>query len=330
MKAWLIDGFNGLAGLRCAELPDPTPQAGDALLQVRFAALNPADRYLAEGLYPAKPPLPHILGRDGMGTVAQISSGTGGGLRVGERRAILRGAVGVEQAGTFAERVAVPVENLIEIPGGWSEEEAAGATLVYLTAYQALTAWGPLPSSGVVLVTGATGGVGIASLQLGLAMGQTVIGLSRSAEKGERLKQLGAKAVLNPEDPRWRQDLKTFLAPRRVDLAIDNIGGKLLSEVIETLGDLGKVSLVGRLAGPVPNFNTAALFFRRIRIGGIAVGAYTTAESQAAWQQILALLSRTGARPLVDRIFPFAELPQAFEYLARGPLGKVVIKMTND
>jgi NADPH2:quinone reductase len=324
MKAWLLDDYTGIDHLRLGEAAEPLPQSGEAILELRYVALNPADRYLAEGQYPAKPPLPHILGRDGMGTVVQVGSGVGD-IRVGDRRAILRGEVGVERAGTFAERVAVPVQNLVEIPTGWTEEEAAGATLVYLTAYQALTTWGPLPVPAVVLVTGASGGVGVASVQLAVAMGHTVIGLSRSAEKGERLRQLGAAAIFNPDDNRWRQAVKASLAPRRVDLAIDNIGGKLLPEVIETLGDFGKVSLVGRLAGPVPNFNTASLFFRRIRLGGVAVGAYTNAESRAAWQEVLRLLKRTGARPLVDQVFPFDQLPKAFERLAQGPMGKVLL-----
>jgi NADPH2:quinone reductase len=177
------------------------------------------------------------------------------------------------------------------------------------------------------LVTGASGGVGVAAVQLASAMGHRVFALSRSPEKSRRLQQLGAAATFNPEDPQWRQALKASLAPRGVDLAIDNIGGKLLPQVIDTLGDLGRVSLVGRLAGPVPSFNTAALFFRRIRMGGVAIGAYSNAESRAAWEEVLSLLSRTGARPLVDRVFAFDQLPSAFERLAQGPMGKVVLKV---
>src|SRR2546421_10745675 len=119
MKAWLIDSFTGLDGLRLNDVPDPIAQADDAILEIHYAALNPAVRYRAEGQYPAKPPLPHILGRDGMGTIVQVS-GNSFGARVGDRRAILRGAVGIERPGTFAERVAVPLENLVEIPAGWS------------------------------------------------------------------------------------------------------------------------------------------------------------------------------------------------------------------
>src|SRR6185503_7526 len=119
MKAWLLDEFKGLGALRLGEAPEPIAQDNDAILEIRYAALNPADRYLAEGLYPAKPALPHILGRDGIGTVIAVGSQSSSSL-VGQRRVILRGPVGVERAGTFAARVAVPVESLVEIPQGWS------------------------------------------------------------------------------------------------------------------------------------------------------------------------------------------------------------------
>src|SRR5260370_34487439 len=138
---------------------------------------------------------------------------------------------------------------------------------------------------------------------------------------------MGATAILDPGDSRWRQMAKAKLATRRVDLAIDNIGGKLLPEVIDTLSDGGRVSLVGRLAGPVPSFNTATMFFKRLRMGGVAVGAYTNAESRAAWQEVLRLLARTGARPLVDSVFPFDQLPKAFQRLAEGPMGKVLLQV---
>ncbi len=324
MKAWLIDGFKGIGGLRLADVPNPVPQPEEVILQLQYAALNPADRYLAEDLYPAKPRLPHVLGRDGIGTVVEVGSGVKD-VRVGDRRAILRGEVGGNRPGTFAQRVAVPAQDLVEIPAGWSEPEAAGATLVYLTAYQALTMWGPLPPLAVVLVTGASGGVGVATVQLAAALGHKVLALSRSPQKSRRLEQLGATATFNPEDPKWREAVKALLGTRRVDLAIDNIGGKLLPEVIDTLGEQGRISVVGRLAGPVPSFNTATLFFRRLRLGGVAVGAWANAESRAAWQQAVDLLARAAARPQVDKVFPFDQLPQAFERLARGPMGKVLL-----
>ena len=326
MRAWLLDQLNGIDHLRVAQVPEPEPKPGEAILKVRFAALNPADRYLAERQYPMNPPLPHVLGRDGIGVVMKTGEGVSE-VRVGDKRSILRGDVGGNRWGTFAECVAVPVENLVETPSQWSDEESAGATLVYLTAYQALTQWGAMPSGSVVLVTGASGGVGVASIQLALAQGHIVYGLSRNPQKSRELEKLGASGIFDPTDDQWRKTLKAKLAPRRVDLAIDNIGGTLLPQVIDTLADNGRVSLVGRLAGPVPSFNTATLFFRRLRLGGVAVGAYTNAESRAAWAEVLRLLSARGARPLVDSVFNFDQLPKAFERLARGPMGKVLLKV---
>jgi NADPH2:quinone reductase len=223
--------------------------------------------------------------------------------------------------------VAVPEESLVDVPPGWTDEQAAGATLVYLTAFQALTQWEDLAEKSVVLISGASGGVGVAATQLGVAMGHTVIGLSRSEEKRQILQSLGMSLALDPSLPSWRKTLASFLGSRKVDLAIDNIGGTLFPELIPTLGDRGRVSVVGRLAGEVPSFNTASLFFRRIRIGGVAVGAYTNAESRSAWARVLELLARTGARPLVDQVFAFDELPAAFARLERGPMGKVLVRV---
>jgi NADPH2:quinone reductase len=322
MRAWLLDDFTGLQALHLAEVPEPEPGPDEAVLQLQYAALNPADRYLAEKLYPLRPPLPHILGRDGLGTVLRVGKEVQG-VKVGDVRMIMRGDTGGTRAGTFAEQVAVPAADLAAIPNGWNPQEASGAVLVYLTAHQALTMWGELAPGSVVLVTGASGGVGVASVQLGTAMGYKVIALSRSAQKREQLLRMGCSLSLDPGDPGWRAEVKK--SKLRVDLAIDNVGGTLLPEVIDTLAENGRVSLVGRLAGPVPNFNTATLFFRRLRLGGVAVGAVSRQESQAAWLQLVALLERTGTKPLVDSIFAFDQLLQAFDRLAKGPMGKVLL-----
>jgi NADPH2:quinone reductase len=324
MKAWILDSLSGIGSLRLGDFPEPKPGPGEVVLAIRYAGLNPADSYLASRQYPAKPALPHILGRDGLGTVVELGPDVRG-IALGETRMIMRGDVGGNRPGTFAERVAVPVNNLVEVPKGWTEEQAAGASLVYGTAYQALTMWGPLPEKGVVLITGASGGVGVASLQLAVGMGHSVVALSRSAEKSRKLRELGAAMTFDPTDPGWRKAAKEALGDRRVDLAIDNIGGKLLPEVIDVLGNQGKVSVVGRLDGPVPEFNTATLLFRRIRIGGVAVGAWTAEESAQAWIELLKILGRAGAKPVVDRVFPWHELPQAFQRLAQGPMGKVLL-----
>jgi NADPH2:quinone reductase len=328
MQAWLLHEIGSLEHLRLGETPDPVPGPGEALLRVEFAALNPADHYLALGQYPAKPGLPHILGRDGIGTVAAVGPSVTN-VKPGDRRVLLRSEVGITRPGTFAQFVVVPVESLAQPPVDWSPEQAAAAPLVYLTAYQALTAWDDLPPAAVVLITGASGGVGVASVQLARALGHTVIGTSRDPAKSQKLREIGAHLVVDPNDPDWRKKVKDHLAGRRVDLAIDNVGGPLFNQVLDTLADRGRVSCVGQLAGPVPDFKPASLFFRRLKLGGISVGAYTPAESQQAWSRVRELLAKAGARPLIDSVGDFDKLKEAFARLNKGPMGKVLLRVAN-
>lgn len=320
MNAWLIDSFDGIDKLRRGETIDPKPGVGEIVLKVRYAALNPADYYLAAGQYPARPDLPHILGRDALGVVEAVGEGVSG-HEVGDERIILRGEVGVSEPGAFAERVAVPADRLTAPPEGWAPEQAGAAPLVYLTAWQALTQFSDLPANATVLVTGATGGVGVAAVQLAKGLGHTVVGLSRSPEKREELKKLGADHALAADVEGLGQRIREAAGP--VDLAVDNVGGAGFNELIASLGDDGRVSCVGMLAGPVPSFNTARLFFRRLQIRGVAVGTYGAEEATEAWRQIL----ETGARPLVDQVFNFDALPAAFARLKEGPMGKVVLRV---
>ncbi len=326
MKAWMLDSQQGVESMRFDEnVPDPVPEEGEVLLKVLIAGLNPADSYLAQKQYPARPTFPHILGRECIGEIVAHGSGVSAPA-IGSKVGILRGEVGVNRRGTFAELVAVPANLLVPVPSGWKAEEAAGAPLVYLTAYQAITQWGENPS-GVMLVTGASGGVGLAAVHLGKAMGLTVIALSRGSAKQARLLQQGADFVADGGFPSWKDHVRTFLKDRSVDLVVDNIGGELFSQLLDVLGFGGKVSVVGRLAGPVPRFNTASLFFRRLRIGGVAVGTYSAGEARAAWDSVLQLLEKSGARPIVDSVHPFADLKGAFARLALGPFGKVLVRV---
>lgn len=326
MRAWLLSDFTGLDALRLtADLSQPTPGNEEVLIRVHMAALNPADRFLAENLYPAKPPLPHVLGRDGMGVVEAVGAGVAR-RRAGDRVVILRGEAGVNRWGTLADYVMVPQDGIAPVPNQWSDSEAAAAPLVYLTAHQALNQWGPLTGA-VVLITGVSGGVGIASLQLAKCLGCRVIGLSRGTAKSERLRKLGCDLVLDPGDEALKKKVKEFTAGRGVDLAIDNVAGPLFNTLPEVLGYGGRISVVGMLAGNVPNFSTAKLLFRRLRIGGVQVGDQTPQEAQRHWSEIVTLLTRTHQRPVVDAVFPFADLRLAFDRLAEGPFGKVLVNI---
>src|SRR5688572_22063872 len=114
MRAWLMDSYSGVDQLRIGEVADPRPGPGEILLRIRFAALNPADAFLAQGMYPAKPPLPHILGRDAVGDVLEAAPGVNN-VRVGETVGILRCNVGVETWGALAEKTVVPAASVAPV-----------------------------------------------------------------------------------------------------------------------------------------------------------------------------------------------------------------------
>ena len=330
MRAWLMDSYHGVEKLRLGEVPDPRPGPDDVLLELRYAALNPADAFLASGMYPAKPRLPHVLGRDGVGAVAIVGEAVRN-VNPGEMLGILRCDVGVDVWGTLAEKVIVPAKSLTPVPQGWSSEQMAAAPLVFLTAWQALTQWStppvPPPPGATLLVTGASGGVGVASVLLGKSMKMTVLALSRSADKRARLKELGADFVFDPSDRQLATSISAAAGRNKLDLIIDSIGGALFPQLIPLLGYGGRVSVVGRSGGSVPEFNTATLLFRRIRVGGVSVGDYNPSEAQTIWKEIVARLDALGRRPLIDSIDPFEKVHDGFGRLATGPMGQVLVRV---
>ena len=235
----------------------------------------------------------------------------------------------MDKPGTFAEFVLAPQEVAVPAPADWEEPQIAAAPLVYVTARQALNQWEQM-DAGTVLITGVSGGVGIASLQLAKAYGHRVIGLTRGPSKVARLGQLGADLLLDPSDDQLKAKVKEIAGKQGVHLVVDNIGGSLLNTIVDTLGYRGKISVVGMLGGPIPSFNTAKLLFRRIRLGGVSVSDYTAEESQRAWHEVVSLMNAAGARPMVDSVFPMERLKEAFARLAEGPLGKVLLHVWPD
>jgi NADPH2:quinone reductase len=157
-------------------------------------------------------------------------------------------------------------------------------------------------------------------------MDLTTVAFSRSAEKRAKLKELGADFVFDTGDQNLRKRVASAIAPKKVDLAVDNVGGALFNDVVAVLGKGGRISVVGRSGGAVPEFNTATLLFRRNRVGGVSVGDYATEVAQAAWKQIVGLHA-TGKRLVVDGVFPFEDVKAAFARLAQGPMGKVLVRV---
>ena len=155
-----------------------------------------------------------------------------------------------------------------------------------------------------------------------------MVALSRNPAKSQRLLTLGADHVFDPADSALRKKIAAAIAPAKVDLVVDSVAGPLFNQVLAALGQNGRISVVGRSAGPVPDFNTAMLFFLRNRIGGVSVGDYSPSEAQTAWKEIVLRLNQIDRRPVVDAVFPFTDVKAAFARLAEGPMGKVLIRVS--
>ena len=205
-----------------------TPQPEKVIVQVHYAALNPADPTWPSASTPPNPGCLISSGAMDWGRWSRWAAGLKMFARETAGPAAQRD--GHQPAGDVRSARGRAGENLVEIPAGWTEPEAAGATLVYLTAYQALTMWGPLPPA----AGAGDGGVGRGGRRRGATCGGHGISRGALAQPGEEPPSgaLGAAVTFNPEDPKWGLAPKNILGPRRVDLAVDNIGGRLLPQVI--------------------------------------------------------------------------------------------------
>ncbi len=322
MRSWQFHEFGDLANLKLEEIPIPEPADGEALIELDYAALNPADGFLVRGLYPDPGTPPFAVGRDGCGTVVKSR----GSLNEGDRVVLLRSEVGVKREGTFAEFVTVPEESLAPLPEGWSAEEGAAGPLVHLTAWQALVDLGEIRPGSVVMISGATGGVGTAALALARAFGAMTIATSRSEAKRWQLKDLGADLVVDSTDPeKMEETIANEIGRTRVNIVVENLGGPYLQAAVNLTAPGGRIGIVGFLAGRASDLFLGPLLFKRARIEGVAVGAYSAADTQERWTQIVKRLNEIEARPLVDSIHAMPELLAAFSHLTQGPMGKVLL-----
>ncbi len=326
MRIWRFHEFGPIENLQLEEVPTPEPGPEEALVELEFAALNPADKFLVNKMYPRPGKPPMAVGRDGSGRV--VKPGNSGRFKVGDSVVVLRSDIGVRRDGTLAEFVTVPEESLAPLPNGWSFEEGAAAALVHLTAWRALVHQGEIKPGQTVLITGSSGGVGTAAIQQAKALGCRVFAMSRHEEKRKELLDLGADHALDSNDPAMmEEEAKAILGKDRVHLVVENLGGPFLQTSINLSGVDARILVIGLLAGLKSEISLANLIFKQLRIEGVHVGSWTAEEAQDAWDRIVEKLNARSQRPMIDRIFLMEEVQEAFAYLEMGPLGKVLVKV---
>jgi NADPH2:quinone reductase len=325
MRAWRFHEAGDIRNLVLEEVAEPVPGPGEVLVRVVCAALNPADRYLVQGQYPRAGAPPFTPGRDGSGIVVHASEN--GRFKAGDAVCLLGGMTGISKQGMLAEYAAIPEEWLAPVPDRWTMEESAAAPLVHLTAWRALVVCGNLQAGETVLVTGASGGVGTASVSLATALGAKVVAFSRSATSRAALEHLGAATTVDASAPNLDQALKEAMGKERPSLIVENLGGPWLDFAARTAAPGGRIMVVGLLAGLSSEITVGLLIHKNLKIEGLSVSAFTAGEAQEAWQKIVQRLNSSAMKATIDRAIEFKDVQTGFERMAEGPFGKVVIRV---
>lgn len=354
MKAVCFTEHGGPEQLRYGELPDPELRPGEVLVGVRACALNHLDIWVLQGFPGVSVPMPHILGSDiageilafsagGAGRVEAGGAGASGTFSVGQKVLVFPGIschrcsacsrgdeslcpsyqiLGFQRQGGYADKVAVPQENLIPMPGSLSWEEAASVPLVFTTAWHMLVARAAVRPRETVLVMGAGSGVGSAALQVARLLGARVLATAGSEEKLAKAKQFGADAAFDYRDPNWVANVRSTTDQRGVDVVFEHIGGEILEQALGCLSRGGRLVSCGATAGRTVRLDLRAFFVEQQAILGSTMG------SRAELLEVVSLIDRGLLRPVVDRIFPLGEARAAHETLhARKNFGKVVLRV---
>ncbi|GAA3232545.1 zinc-binding dehydrogenase [Nonomuraea helvata] len=312
VTATQTDPDNPLAGLTLGEHPEPKVPDGWTTVSVRAAALNHHDLWTLKGVGIRQDRLPIVLGCDAAGVdedgnevIVHSVIGTGADETLDPRRTLLSEV----HDGTFAERVAVPRANLVPKPSALSFEDAACLPTAWLTAYRMLFDKAGLQPGSTVLVQGAGGGVATALIALGRAGGYRVWATSRSEEKRERARQLGADQVFEPG----------ARLPERVDAVMETVGQATWDHSLKSLRPGGRIVVSGATSGAVPPADLNRVFFLQLSVIGSTMG------TRDQLQRLAIFLEQTGVRPVVDRVLPLVDARAGFAAMAAGEIfGKVV------
>ncbi len=324
MRSWRFHKFGTIRNLRMEEIAIPEPADDECLVKIAYAALNPADRLLIMGLYPTHAQPPFSVGRDGSGTI--VKPGKSGRFKKGDRVVFLRSIIGISRDGTLADYVSVPEAHVAHLPDWWSMADGAAGPHALLTSWQALHEVAKVKPDETVLISGASGGIGMGSLLLARLKGARLIALSRSPVKRDKLMSLGADFVFDPDDKTLVKQVKDLGG---VDVVIDTVCGDFLSQALIMARPYARICIIGALGGIRCLIDPTRLIFKRLQIHGIQVAMYSDAGVHQAWQEIIGLIQPHGTKVLIDKIFPFEDVPAAFAHLKAGPMGKVLVGPMN-
>ena len=345
MKAVRIHEHGGVDKLRYEEVQEPKLSSPtEAIVQLKTAALNRIDLWNREGLTGMDIALPHILGADGAGIIAQVGeqvhnvkkgdavclyppSGCGQCeycFTDREFMCIRLRALGERLQGTYAEYVKLPAANCFPIPPGLSFEEAAAFPLVFLTVWRMLVTNAELKPGEHVLILGIGGGVATAALQIARHMGAHIFVTSSSDEKLELAKNWGANHGINYLRSDFAKEVRALTGKRGVDVVVDCVGGESWVKSLAALARGGRLATCGATAGANPQTDIRRIFWNHLKIFGSTLG------SREEFRQLLAFMQVSKVRPIVDQIFSLKDVAAAQRRLEEGKqFGKIVLQIAD-
>ncbi|GAA1928119.1 NADPH:quinone oxidoreductase family protein [Microbacterium aoyamense] len=324
MRAWRVARLGEPAeALSLDTVPVPKPAAGEVLLRVGAVAANFPDVLLARGQYQVKPDLPFVPGVECSGAVVALGEGVTG-LEVGDR-------VVAAKIGVLAEYAAMPAAAVQRIPDALSEVAAAGLTIAYQTAWFALHRRAAIQPGEWLLVHAAAGGVGAATVQLGVAAGARVIGVVSSAEKAEVARAAGAAHTVIRGVDDVAASVKEITGGHGADVVFDPVGGAAFQASTRCIAFEGRIVVIGFASGEIPTLTVSHTLVKNYGVLGLYWGLYQERHPELvaeAHVELMRLFEEGAIDPVVDHAVPFDRAPEALTALASGAtVGRVVVEV---
>jgi NADPH2:quinone reductase len=323
MKALLCTRAGGPDDLVIGDLPDPIAAPGQAVVRVEAAALNFFDLLIIAGKYQYKPEFPFSPGAEFAGHVESLGPGVEG-FAPGDR------VIGYARYGAAREKVAVDAAKLVKMPAGLDAERAAGLIVTYGTSYYALKDRANLAKGEMLAVLGASGGTGLAAVELGKIMGARVIACASSDEKLEFAKEHGADHGLNYASSDLRDGLRKLGGEHGIDVVYDPVGDRYAEPALRSLAWYGRYLVVGFAAGEIPKLPLNLVLLKSCDVRGVFWGSWTEREPAAHRANMADVLRWCAEGKLsahVHAVYPLAEAAKALNAIAtRKVMGKVVLR----
>jgi NADPH2:quinone reductase len=323
MRAWQVQGAGEpIDVLHAVELDPPKPGPGQARIRITAAGIGLPDVFMCRGTYPLTPPLPFTPGQEATGVVTAVGDGVD--LAIGTR--VMCVTMFYVGHGSFAEECLVSADSAFPVPAGLTDTEAAGFWIPHLTGWIGLVDRGRIAAGDWLAVLGASGGSGIAAVQLAKALGANVIAVVGDEQRAVFCRELGADLTIDHRAGPIAAALRDATGGRGVDLIYDPVGGALAEDAAGAMARYGRLLAIGFASGRWPRLATHDMVVTNTSLVGVYAGGYSRAELDAIHASLAALVSDGRLRNAVTSEIRFADLPTALQQMAeRGVVGKRVV-----